>query len=151
MEYSFKDPSVRWCHACAVRDDNSLVCWGTDTGYKTKPSEKEFVQVSCGFTSTCALRIDSPLLPCFGFNVFTVVEPNEYAHVTVSERFACGLRKNQRVACWGYDASPVVGVEGVENVVQITAGINFFCALDSDSVTRCFIGANNVNQLNVIS
>jgi alpha-tubulin suppressor-like RCC1 family protein len=78
--------------------------------------------------------------------------------IALGEMFACGIRGNQRVACWGSgqwgalglgaetDHSEPVEISSLSGVVQVTAGYKHACALLATGQVRCW-GYNSFNQL----
>lgn len=60
-------------HACAIRADGRLLCWGTDGDGRAPPgpSQDTFVDVSAGSKHTCAVRSDGKML-CWGDDLWGV-------------------------------------------------------------------------------
>lgn len=66
---TFKDISAGFRHACAIRDDDTITCWGDNTNNQTANPAGTFHSVSAGYDHTCALRTDGRLL-CWGENTY---------------------------------------------------------------------------------
>ena len=53
-------------HACALHEDGSISCWGSNEYGKASPPVGEFKSVSSGEHGTCALRSDDGKIFCWG-------------------------------------------------------------------------------------
>ena len=53
-------------HACALHEDGSIGCWGSNEYGKASPPSGEFKSVSAGEHGTCALRSDDGKIVCWG-------------------------------------------------------------------------------------
>jgi alpha-tubulin suppressor-like RCC1 family protein len=62
--------------------------------------------------------------------------------------FACGLRSDDTVVCWGQDYAGIVTTAPSGSFVAMTTGCNHACALKADGTVVCW-GDNNDGQLNV--
>jgi alpha-tubulin suppressor-like RCC1 family protein len=49
-------------HACAVRGNGTVVCWGNDSYGQSTPPEGTFMQVSVGQKHTCGVRTDGTVV-----------------------------------------------------------------------------------------
>lgn len=135
-------PGTRWTaisagglHACGIRDDHTLWCWGSNaegeigqpaaTPGSTIPlqvgARTDWSAVSCGKNFTCALAADGTL-HCFGRNNegqlaqgdvmrrFGVIQvPGAYATVSSGWFHACAIRTGGTLACWGNNADSSTG------------------------------------------
>src|SRR6266566_2174709 len=45
-------------HTCALRTDNTVVCWGSDNFGQATPPAGAFTQVSAGGRHTCGVKTD---------------------------------------------------------------------------------------------
>ena len=52
-------------HACAVRSDGTLACWGSDHLGQSSPPSGSFASVSLGWSFTCGVRLSGEL-ECWG-------------------------------------------------------------------------------------
>jgi hypothetical protein len=122
-------------HACALRADNSIMCWGangqgqlgvgdrTDRASATQVSGiTNATQISAGANHTCALLM-SGTVECWGDNS--------------SGQLGDGTRTNR---------STSVSVAGLSSITAIAAGGRHTCALDSGGAVYCW-GANTFGQL----
>lgn len=124
-------------HTCALVQGKSVFCWGNNkygqigdgsttsrnTPVKVDALGENVVQVSAGYTHTCALLTDGTI-KCWGQN-----NHNQLG-------IACSLKQ-----C----INPVP-VPQVENAVSVTAGVSHTCAVLIDGSVKCW-GENHHNQL----
>jgi alpha-tubulin suppressor-like RCC1 family protein len=110
----FETVSVGYSHACALREDGIVKCWGNNYLGKASPPDYEFSQVVAGVGHTCALgRWEN------GWNVtcwgdiseeegplpaprLSWREPN-FVHLgeTGNNLHACGVHSDGALECWG--------------------------------------------------
>jgi hypothetical protein len=94
--------SVTWYHACGIRPNGSLVCWGDTTYGKSMPPSGTFSQVDLGMNRTCAMRTDS-MLACWGDNYFgqTAAPAGSFSQLSTGGDHSCALRADNSLICWG--------------------------------------------------
>ena len=64
----YKSLDAGYAHACAIRSDDSLACWGSNASGQSSPPDGAFTQVSSGYDHTCAVRTDG-FMQCWGNNL----------------------------------------------------------------------------------
>ena len=70
----FVSISMALSHACGLRQDGSVLCWGGDTaGQLSPPEDGPFSAVAAGTLHTCALRSDGSAV-CWGYDLERAVE-----------------------------------------------------------------------------
>ena len=100
-------------HACAVRIDGTIACWGHgEYGQTSAPEDGRFVDVTSGRNHTCAWRKDGTPV-CWGLNAtpFSISwlgqasppERERYRVISAGSNFTCGLGLDGALACWGED------------------------------------------------
>jgi hypothetical protein len=100
--------SVGIGHACGIRSDHSLVCWGVPGGTPEvlEAPPGQFVDVKTNLASSCALD-GGGSLTCWGvwYEVSSdfAGPPGAFADYCVGDAFGCGLRADQTIECWGYN------------------------------------------------
>jgi len=145
-------------HACAVRTDGTLACWGIDesgqvSGMPPAPAGRQFTQVSAGLVHTCAL-LDDGSIQCWGsntygqLNVAALPSGTKYTQVSVSTFEAdfngfhtCALRSDGMVACWGQNKSGQLNVPALPSgmtYTNVTVGTFHSCAARSDGAVVCW-------------
>ena len=115
---------------CAVRADQSTVCWGDNASGQAAPldpttiieaTQATFVLSATlpavGGSHTCIARDDTNLMTCFGDNAFgqltTGAAPGPidsmalfaFAEIELGQDFGCGRTATGDVYCWGNNAS----------------------------------------------
>ena len=134
-DHSVVQVSTGLSHACAVRADGRVACWGrNDSG-----------QLGDGSTTSSTVPVAVP-------GVWNAVQVSAGFHHT------CAARDDGHVVCWGDNAKGELGngsttnsltavmVAGVSTAVQVAAGYDFSCALLEDGTARCW-GANSLGQV----
>ncbi len=140
---SFVSVSAGDIHACGVKSDGSVACWGSDYwdgdyyGQATPPAAS-FVSVSSGDIHTCGVRSNGSVA-CWGWDEFGGATPPTGSFVSVSSggSHTCGARSNGSVACWGGNwngqATPPAG-----SFVSVSAGQFHTCGVRSNGSVACW-------------
>ncbi|MGE3545074.1 MAG: RCC1 domain-containing protein, partial [Kofleriaceae bacterium] len=104
-------------HACAVRDDGSLWCWGK-------------------FDNASERALEPVQIAQLAANIQEVAAGN---------RFTCVRKADDTAWCWGHigphadeDLGPASVVQLASDVVELTAGKNHACARTSDGTVWCW-------------
>lgn len=123
-------------HACAIRDDHSLECWGRNGD------------------GECGVPNSTPLV----YPPVRVGSEHDWTALSVGRAFSCGLREEGLLFCWGWAGGGRLGrtgIEGSSDPLQVTArggwktvalGDDFACAIDSVDAIECW-GASDAGQL----
>lgn len=117
-------------HACFVRADGHVVCWGNnDTG-----------QLGDG-------TLESRTLPVMVKGISDVL------HIAAGENFSCAATERGRIACWGENSHGQLGngstefssqplfIAGIEDAVEVAAGVFNACARRRSGQIVCW-GSN---------
>jgi len=103
-------------HACALRTDGTVACWGSNVGPgegfsggylgQATPPMGTFTQVSAGAWHTCGLRPDGTAA-CWGSNGSGQATPpaSTFTQVSAGHDHTCGVTSDGTVACWGANSS----------------------------------------------
>lgn len=98
-------------HACAIRLNQSLVCWGEKIG---EEPQGEFVSLALGLNRSCAMR-ENKTVVCWGETSFSLPESlRETFFMTIEAKRSvfCGVDiYNYSLLCWGneiFDSKPLV-------------------------------------------
>ena len=167
---------VGWESSCARTTLGAVLCWGGNTwwqrGAEVPDAMRPFAtpvsalaapadQLSVGFTRACAVLASGEVW-CWGGAEGRVparlsgLPPA--AEVRVAWRHACARTREGRVYCWGDNAFGQLGrgdlaswddarpVEGLTDVVALTASGFHTCALRADATLRCW-GRGDLGQL----
>jgi alpha-tubulin suppressor-like RCC1 family protein len=132
----FTDVSLGSGHACAVRDDRTLLCWGQNTDG----------QLGIGTMS------DTTRQP-------TEVQGDNWQHVAAGQHHTCGIRAGE-LYCWGRGDSSELGIVNRRRNLAVSparvgdasawdsvaVGANHSCAINRQSRLWCW-GRNSEGQL----
>ena len=77
--------------------------WLRSTEIAIGPAHTGYTAVSAGSFHTCAIRIGSGAIECWGSNYFGQADPPDGEFVAVSARnvSTCAIRTNRKIECWG--------------------------------------------------
>ena len=134
-------------HACALRADATIVCWGDDSYGRTDDPEGGFRAVAVGYEHSCGLR-DDAMVTCWGHNNYgqAVAPEGEFRAVSAGGSHTCGLRTDGSIVCWGRNnRGQAVAPEGEFRAVS--AGATHTCGLRTDRSVTCW-GRNDLGQVN---
>jgi alpha-tubulin suppressor-like RCC1 family protein len=125
-------------HACAVKRDGTVACWGyNDCGQSTAPGER-FVQVSHENHWTC-WRSAAGQVSCWGDPQFgQVPTPTEtFTQVSVGDDATCGIRPDGSVLCWAQGGNPVTETPSGK-FDQVDVGRRLACGIRTDGALLCW-------------
>ena len=143
----FSSVSVGLHHACGIRLDGSVNCWGSDSSGKATPPAGTFDSISAGETYTCGVRTDG-LLRCWGEAAWGRASPPDGKFLSVSAGYGhtCGVRIDGSVACWG-GTNKVSGQNWVHfgettppegKFLSVSVGSRFSCGIREDHTMACW-------------
>ena len=141
----FKSVSVSLGRICAIRLDDTLMCWGWSRGSNHQVPEGEFHSISAsGYDYACGLRKDQQIV-CWGD--FTKSSPgttNEgFQSVSAGPRHSCAVGTDGTAYCWGqgsgFRAGRTDSIMPPDGVFQsVTAGRWHSCGLRPDGTVQCW-------------
>ncbi len=141
-------------HAVALRNDGTVVAWGSDSGYgetHVPPGLSNVVSVSAGWLFSMALRSDGTVMT-WG-NDATVPPPGLTNVVAISaggHQFCLALRSDKTVVAWGYNGSGQTNVPSdLTNVVSVAGGLDHSAALRSDGTVAVWGGSEFFQETNL--
>ncbi len=134
------DVDVSYSHACAIRDDRSVWCWGDGSVGQLGDG--------AGSKSTVPVRVSALVAPV--------------SNVTTGNDYSCALSVDHELYCWGYNEMGQAGANAPKfqaypfklppfgtassRVVQVEAGCWHTCARKDDGTVWCW-GWNAAAQL----
>lgn len=133
--------SIGNTHACGLKADGAIVCWGDVSHGKTDAPSGIFSAVSVGDVHACGLRNDGTI-ECWGDDnqVVTDAPSGTFSAVAAGHDHSCGVKTDGTIVCWGSNRDGQVDVPGT-SFSAISAGPGHSCALKSDGTVECW-GSN---------
>ena len=137
------DGSFQWVslgsgHACALRTDATLHCWGRNDHGQANAPTGQFQSVAAGDIHNCGLRADGTVA-CWGADWHGRTSPpsGTYLQVDTIWDFSCGVLTHGRIKCWGINLSGE-GDPPVGNFKIVETGARFACGLKVDATVVCW-------------
>jgi alpha-tubulin suppressor-like RCC1 family protein len=143
--------AVNRTHACALRADGSVWCWG----------QNDYGQLGLGYADT-ALGDDEPVADGREVNL-----GGPAIDIGVGQSHSCALMADGSVRCWGRNSYGQLGIEsrttvgtasadfppaparlGEERITQLAVGYNHVCGIGESGAVLCW-GANQFGQLGI--
>ena len=120
----FKAVSVGWNHTCALEQDGTPTCWGSNKdGKASPPAGEKFTAISSGTGHTCAIRSDGTPL-CWGLwwnQRIAAPEDEKLVAISAGLEYSCGSREDGVTLCWG---------DGGKETCTVTPGQFYSCHTD---------------------
>ena len=151
-------PSIRYTavgvgsgHACALRTDATVACWGSIYRDRTDAPDGSFSAIAVGSEHSCAIRSDGTVA-CWGSNQGGETDAPDGQFNAVSAgvtnasnlSHSCGLRVDATIACWGNNGfGQTDAPEGDFKAVAV--GGTDSCGLRADATIVCW-GNNGFGQ-----
>ena len=141
-EGEFLDVAAGRFHACGLRADGSVVCWGSSgEGQATSPGG-EFAAISAGEYHTCGLRPGGAAV-CWGEIYYRGVRSGApegaFASIASGHNSSCGIRAEGSAECWGGRPSPpgeFISYDiGAHDACGVTVSLEVVCQSLSASVS----------------
>ena len=146
----FRRVALGGSHACALRADGSLSCWGKNPWGGATAPDGSFVDLGVGDGFTCAVRGDGSVA-CWGalWDGSPIEAPDLHDAIAVdAERArACALRATGEVSCWGTELAwtETETKPPLAKFRQLSVGASHACGVTEDDGIACW-GEDNPNQ-----
>ena len=113
-EGDFEQIAVGPSHACGIKADGVVTCWGEGTRGRSPPADEEIalLQVSVGSFHTCGTKPDKSVV-CWGLGG-EGYDADKYEHgqhkppkkgkfveLSAGSLHTCGIKRNKKMVCWG--------------------------------------------------
>ena len=134
----FTAVSVGSGHACGIRIDRTVECWGSNHSKEATPPDGWFTSVSAGSEHTCGIRTDRTIT-CWGSDEHGQSRPTPglFTAVAAGGRHSCGLRASGALFCWGSDdAGQLDAPDG--RFTAVSAGWSSSCGIRPDETITCW-------------
>lgn len=160
----FEAVSVGALHACALRADGTVVCWGNGSEPPTnatclggdvacgqaRPPTGTFKQISAGDFHTCGLRSDGSLA-CWGAGVRSddcehhqcgqaAPPEGQFIAVAAGDRASCAIRLDGTLVCWG--AGRATGTCGLYDCGQAKPPDGEFTMVSASYQSACALASD---------
>lgn len=123
-------------HACGLRADQSITCWGDNYYLQTEAPEGQHTMLAAGAVMNCAIQTNGQVA-CWGdFGGFDTIPGGVYSSIDASHGTVCAIRSDSDVECWGNIGELPSLVEG--DFSRVSVGWGQVCALRSDGSIHCW-------------
>lgn len=132
-------------HACAIRTDGTLACWGRNNNGQAVPLAGTFVAIGVGQNHNCAIRTDGSLA-CWGFDGDGQATPPAGVFIAIDggRYHSCGVRNDGNLQCWGRNDHGQITAP-VGTFLTVSSGEDHNCAIRTDGSLACW-GDNAFGQ-----
>ena len=134
-----KQVSAGQYHTCALRNDGTAFCWGSNaSGQSAPPSATLFSQIDSGDSFNCGVTLDHTVV-CWGNNNQGqgTVPAGQFAQVATGSLHTCGIKLNGTIICWGYNSNGQCNAPG-GTFIQVAAGSLHTCGIQTGGTTVCW-------------
>ena len=145
---TFKTVSAGDGHSCAIRADDTIICWGNNDRGQTDAPGGAFKAVSVSIAHSCGLRADDTIT-CWGNNYRGEADApaGAFKAVSAGSGHSCGLRADDTITCWGWNQfGQADAPTGAFKTVSSGIDNSFHsCAIRADDTITCW-GHNGSGQ-----
>jgi len=136
--------------ACPAPPNASGVCTGGVCGWSCNAGHvacsmgccvaSGWSQVDAGEYHTCAVRLATGEIRCWGDNTYGQSRPPTGTFIAVSagRNYSCGLRTDQTVVCWGESDTHIPFGSPIGRFASVSVGWNHACGLREDGTVECW-------------
>jgi alpha-tubulin suppressor-like RCC1 family protein len=133
---------------CAIRGENTVVCWGYCAFGQCEPGSDEFKAVSVNHIHGCGIMMNGAV-HCWGVDDGSIYDHDQVTStpleilldVSAGPDYNCGVRTDNSVICWG---TPPVDFGQTDPpdvpMLSVSIGDNQVCGLTIDHDALCFGG-----------
>ena len=125
-------------HACGLKTDGAIVCWGANSNNQSTPPAGAFTQMSAGYCGGCAIAAGG-IPTCWGCPAVAGQPFKQASQISLGLLLICGTQPDGTAACSGtggghYEASgPSPGT-----FTYVGAGNGMACGLKIDGTLACW-------------
>ncbi len=142
----YRSVAMGYRHGIAITTSGELVVWGDSDAGRAVPPPGKFINASGGFYNSCAVRSDGRVLCWVGVYPKRLVPPDDlfkvvsvgYDAAHIGDEYACGIRLDGTLRCWGERVGSVTPPEGT--FVSLITQDYYACALSAAGKPTCWGG-----------
>jgi Putative Ig domain/Regulator of chromosome condensation (RCC1) repeat len=142
----YSDVQTGGSYTCAIKADQTVVCWGDNSLGQATPPTSSFKQISLSGMYGCGVRTDDTL-ECwgepqnngpFGSEDYGQANPppGKFTQVSAGELHACGILMDGTVTCWGWPDA--ISDVPTDSFLQISASKTHTCGIQTDYTISCW-------------
>jgi hypothetical protein len=124
-------------YTCALKADNTVVCWGKTSSNPGIPPQGTFSQISANGYHTCGIEGTANHMTCWdNYSNKVLAFPIPVSQVSSGAQWAhfCGV--NGGLICWGYDSS-MTSSHSDQKLSQVSIGFGYICSLGKNGTIIC--------------
>ena len=154
-EYDFTAVSAGYDHACGLRSNGKVVCWGRGRNGETEPPETTFTSISAGSGYTCGIKTGGSVA-CWGIWDLSYgmvgqsrsrprrpqAPEGVFKSISTSAAHACGIKADHTVVCWGQNYISAGDFPAYAG--QATPPPGTFRSVSAGRVHSCGVTTNNL-------
>ena len=133
-------------HACALRINATVTCWGNNSGGRTDAPDGTFSAIAVGSEHACGVRTDATVA-CWGENASGQVDApgGQFRGVAAGAKHSCGVRPNGTTTCWGDNSFGQANAPDGQ-FKAVSASETTSCGIRTDATIACW-GENASGQV----
>lgn len=133
-------------HACVIRSDGTLACWGSTHDGIDQPPPGRFVTVESGRTTSCAIASDGEAV-CWGKVPAPVLPAGPWRALAMGGwDNICGIRSEGRMECWGAASSFIRAAPIGGRYRSVSVNEWQVCAIRDDGKLQCWSSSWGVDR-----
>ena len=135
-------------HACGIKTDQNIICWGANVTNLLDAPPGEFVALTAGGTHSCALRHNGTA-ECWGDNSFgqLAAPPNQFKEISAGSTSTCGIDYDNALVCWGNKSQYQFAPIGTIELTTVSSGYSHACGIKNDGTPICWDGNKPENNI----
>ena len=133
-------------HACGLRTDNTVRCWGSNRWGQLNAPQGTYRDVSAGRLHSCGIHTDNTV-ECWGENSAGQANAprGSFSAIAAGGEHSCAIRTPEgTIRCWGNNRWGQVNVPR-DTYRAVSSGRSHTCAIRTDDTVRCW-GFNDAGQ-----
>ena len=144
----FLDIQKGGSHACGIKTDQTIVCWGANLTNLLDAPPGEFITLTTGEQHSCAIRHNGTT-ECWGDNRFgqLAAPPNQFKEISAGSISTCGIDYDNALICWGNESQYRSAPIGTTELTTVSSGYNHACGLRVDGTPTCWGGFKPENNI----